>query len=334
MRIESSVTSVSWIPSEAMPGMMKMPMELGISHYDDPLPEKIDDLEELRAHDRFRFANVLRAYIEVDDFGRVVDHGHLGDGMIGSTTLRLGTKQLTIAAVPFETLRPEVEVGEGWARFRQTAGGRTGAPLPRRTSRPPYFQITAPTAWTTLSLTLHADGRSEFEVVGASRFPRHWIYDHDGELVQKSGTIDFKDWADQYGVQTPWGETDSPALVTAVESALERELSMTIMRGGAKPSIRKVAEGETLVREGEEGSELFLLLDGVLEVTVGDRRLGDIGPGAIVGERAIVEGGVRTSTLTALTPAKVAVATADQVDRAALVELAQRHRREEEPAAS
>ncbi len=54
MRIESSVTSVTWIPSEAISGMPKLPFELGLTHYDDPLPDQIDDLEELRKRDAFR----------------------------------------------------------------------------------------------------------------------------------------------------------------------------------------------------------------------------------------------------------------------------------------
>src|SRR5918994_4671507 len=44
MRIESSVTSVSWIPSEAITGLAKMPFEAGITHYDDPPPDVIDDV--------------------------------------------------------------------------------------------------------------------------------------------------------------------------------------------------------------------------------------------------------------------------------------------------
>ena len=63
--------------------------------------------------------------------------------------------------------------------------------------------------------------------------PRHWIYDHHGPLVQKSGLVDFKDWYQRaFGKHTPWGDEDSPALVTEVETALERELSGSIMRGG------------------------------------------------------------------------------------------------------
>jgi hypothetical protein len=44
--------------------------------------------------------------------------------------------------------------------------------------------------WSTLALTIHADGTVEQELVGASSFPRHWVYDHTGRLVGKSGFID------------------------------------------------------------------------------------------------------------------------------------------------
>src|SRR5215218_2789547 len=75
MRIESSVTSISWIPSEAVTGMTKLPFEVGVTHYDNPPPDVIDDLEGLGAADGFRFANRLRAWIEIDN-GKIVDHGY------------------------------------------------------------------------------------------------------------------------------------------------------------------------------------------------------------------------------------------------------------------
>lgn len=344
MRIESSVTSISWIPSEAVTGALKVPFSMRISHYDDPPPEVIDDLDALRVADRFRFANNLRAWIEVEDrpeswggrtlagkgSGRIVRWGHAGDGMIGSTTLRFGPKEMTFAAVPYTTLRPEPVVTETSVKFVQTAGGRTGVPAPRPVSRPPFFQIAAPTAWTTLALTLHADGRSEYELIGASPFPRHWVYDAEGKLVAKSGLIDFKEWSKQaFGERTPWGEEDSPALVTEVESALERQLSLVIMREGRKPEKRKLKAGAPLCEQGQEGDELYLLLDGVLQVEVDGKDIAQIGPGAVLGERALLEGGRRTSTLRALTKCTVAVASGDKVNREALAELAEGHRREE-----
>jgi CRP-like cAMP-binding protein len=119
--------------------------------------------------------------------------------------------------------------------------------------------------------------------------------------------------------------------VTAVETALERVLSVQIMRAGIEPEIRTLAAGETLVHQGEPGAHLFLLLDGVLVVEVDDTAVAEIGPGAVLGERSILEGGLRTSTLRALTPAKVAVASVEQIDRETLEELAKGHRREPPP---
>jgi hypothetical protein len=51
MRVESSVTAISWIPSDAIEGMPKLPFELGVAHYDAPPPDHVEkgDLERLRA---------------------------------------------------------------------------------------------------------------------------------------------------------------------------------------------------------------------------------------------------------------------------------------------
>lgn len=84
-----------------------------------------------------------------------------------------------------------------------------------------------------------------------------------------------------------------------------------------------------LVRQGEAGTEVFLLLDGIVEVDVGGEVLAELGPGSIVGERSALDGGQRTATLRALTPLRVAVARADQLDPAALAELAAGHRHED-----
>lgn len=329
MRIESSVTSISWIPSEAVKGMTKLPFEMGVAHYDEVPPEVLEDLETLRLADRFRFANELRAWIEVED-GKVIGHGQSGGGRIGATTMKLGSRAATFQAVSYPDIRPDPEVTETSVRFVQTAGGRTGVPAPRTVRKPPFVQISAPTAWSTLALTIHADGTTEHEVVGASPFPRHWVYDHSGKLANKSGTIDFKTWYKQaFGKHSPWGDEESPALVTEVESALERQLSSQIMKAGAKPKIRKVKQGKALVEQGSEGDELYLLLDGVLSVEVNGEPLADLGPGALLGERAILEGGTRTATLKAVTPCKVAVASAADIDPTALAAVSEGHRREE-----
>src|SRR5713226_8138731 len=99
MRYESSVTSLSWIPSEAIEGGTRLAFDAGFTHYDDPPPAELGDLEELRAADRFRFANVLRAWIDVDGSGAITGSGYSGGGLIGSTTVRLGGLQARFQAI-------------------------------------------------------------------------------------------------------------------------------------------------------------------------------------------------------------------------------------------
>ena len=328
-RIESSVTSISWIPMGAPTGMLKVPFEAGIAHYDEPPPDVLEgteSIERLREADRFRFCNDLRAFVEVED-GKIIGHGYVGSGHIGSTTLKFGSRGITFPAVPYPDIRKQ-EAGEGFVRFVQTAGGRTGAPAPRKVKRPPFVQIAAPTAWTTLSLTIRADGTSEHGLIGASTFPRHWVYDHTGKLVEKSAVIDFKEWVNMaFGKHSPWGDEDSPALVKAVESAVEHELSKVII--DQSPEFRKLKKGATLVEQGEEGDELFLLFDGVVGVEIDGEPVTEVGPGAILGEMAIIGEGKRTATLRAVTNCRVAVVPGDMVDQSALERVARQRRGED-----
>jgi len=330
MRIEKSVTSITWIPSEAISGMPKLPFEMGVAHYDEPPPDQVEDLEALREADAFREANELRAWVEFDDDGKPTDHGYSGGGHIGVTRIKLGRRELAFPAVQYPLLQADPEVGEGWVKFRQSAGGHMGLPAPRRVSGKPFFRIKSASAWTTLALTISADGTSKHSLEGASPFPRHWLYDDSGKLVEKSGVIDFAEWyRESHGKNTPWGEEDSPAVTTAVESGLERELSASVMREGKQLERRNLEQGSALVTEGEEGRELFLLLDGVVDIEVNGDRVAEIGPGALLGERALLEGGKRTATIWAKTPIRVAVVPQDAIDESALPELAASHRREE-----
>ena len=330
MRIESSVTAISWIPSDAVKGMPKLPFELGVAHYDDPPPDVIEDVAAMAERDEFREANELRAWIEVDD-GKIVDFGYSGGGHLGVTRVKLGPKELTVPAVALPTIQHEPEVRDGAVRFTQTAGGRTGAPAPRRVRGKPFFRVTSSIAWTTLALTIHADGRSEHELVGASPFPRHWLYDENGRLVAKTGTVDFETWyRESHGDNTPWGDEDSPALVTEVETALERELSRSLLRD-ENPKPWSLSVDEALVEQGEPGEELYLLLDGMLAAEVDGEVVAELGPGAILGARALLEGGTRTATLRAVTPCRVVTLPAERISREALAEVAAGHRREDIP---
>lgn len=329
IRHEASVTAISWIPSEAIRGLSRIPFDLGVTHYDQIPPDQLVDLEELRRTDRFREANELRAFIDVED-GRIVGQGYLGGGHIGATTVRLGPAAIRFPALHMPDILVEPEVGPTSVRFVQTVGGRMGIPTPRPVQRKPFVQFWPSLAWTTLELVIHVDGSSEHRLQGASPFPRHWIYDNDGRLVQKSGLVDFTTWStESYGANTPWGAADSPAVVSAVESAIERQLSSEIMRAGAKPTVRALEAGQVLIAQGEAATQVYLILDGMFTVEVDGREVGEIGPGAVVGERAAREGGMRTATLRATTRARVAEAAPDLLKPVELDSLAETHHRED-----
>jgi hypothetical protein len=155
------------------------------------------------------------------------------------------------------------------------------------------------------------------------------VYGPDGKLALKSALTDDRLWlSESFGDRTPWGSHDHEAPVSMVESDLERQLSTDIMQPGSRPEIRRLPIGAVITRQGEPGDELFLVLDGVVGVDVDGARLGEVGPGATLGERAILEGGRRTSTLTAITPVRLAVVPVAAIDINRLAQLAELHRRE------
>lgn len=314
MRIEASATAITWLPFAALDRINSIPLELAVAHYDEPPPEVVPELDELRREDAFREANELRAWIEVEG-DEVVDYDQAGRSLIGDGP-EVGAQQVSFAAVEFPVIQPEPEIGDGWARFTQTVGGRIGLPAPRPVVGRPYFHVGAVSAWTTLELVVRADGTSETRLIAASPFPRHSLYAADRRLVDVFGADEF-----ELGDGTPWGDECTPAFATAVESELERRLATSILRDGAKLVRRRVARGETLVEQGQRGRELFVLLDGVFDVEVDGQVVAQVGSGAILGERAVLGDGRRTATLRAVRSSRVAVIAAEAISRPELSEI-------------
>jgi hypothetical protein len=240
--------------------------------------------------------------------------------------------RLLVEAAGHPDLTPGPVVGEDFVRFTQTAGGRPGVPAPRLIKDAPFVKIEGPTVWTTLALTIYADGSVAYELAGASSFPRHWIYNADGTLTAKSALIDFKTW---YRTATldcsPWGGRESAVLTAEAETPLERHLSLVIMRGGRKPKVATVKAGATILAEGEATDKIVLLLDGVVEVEAGGSVVASLGPGAILGERASLEQGRRTATVRALTGCRIVSVPAGALAANDLRELAIGHHRENQP---
>ena len=65
--------------------------------------------------------------------------------------------------------------------------------------------------------------------------------------------------------------------------------------------------GRVLVTEGERGSEAFVLASGAAAVTIGDQHIAGIGPGAVVGEMALLDNGTRAATVTLTTESELLV---------------------------
>ena len=128
MRHQSSITSLSWIPSEAVEGSTKIAFEAGLAHYDEPPPEAIEDLEALRDQDRFRFANVLHAWIEVDDSGRITDCGYSAAGLMGSTTVKVGPLARTFEAVGCPTSAASPNAGRAGSASRRPPADAPACP--------------------------------------------------------------------------------------------------------------------------------------------------------------------------------------------------------------
>ncbi len=68
-----------------------------------------------------------------------------------------------------------------------------------------------------------------------------------------------------------------------------------------------VAPGKVLTREGEIGHEFLLVLDGEVEIKVGDEVVATRGAGDYLGEIALLEHRPRTATIIAKTPAIIEV---------------------------
>jgi Cyclic nucleotide-binding domain len=296
MRIESSVTAITWLPFGVLDAMPNLPLGIAVAHFDEPPPEPLRDVARLRDADAFREANELRAWVEVEN-GRIVDHGHAGRRVGSGARVDLANDQIAFPVVEFPVLRPEAEVGDGWVRFQQTVGGRIGLPVPRPLRGKPYLHIGSATAWTTLELVIHADGSSKGRLVAASPFPHHSVYGPHGELVSEHGLSDYDGWYHESFEESPWGGGE-----------LEEELDEIVLRsGGAKPQRRRLAPGEPLVEQGEAGTDMFILLDGVLQVEIDGETVAEIGSGAVLGELALLGNGIRTATLRAVRPSRVAV---------------------------
>jgi cAMP-dependent protein kinase regulator len=87
-----------------------------------------------------------------------------------------------------------------------------------------------------------------------------------------------------------------------------------------KLDLRWVTAGEVLVREGEQGDSMFVVVQGAVQVMHGDRLIAGMGEGAFFGEMALITDSPRLATVVAAKDGLLL-----EVHRAKLMEIAAKH---------
>jgi CRP/FNR family transcriptional regulator, cyclic AMP receptor protein len=102
---------------------------------------------------------------------------------------------------------------------------------------------------------------------------------------------------------------DRPAsLHPSSRAAVEKMLgSIPMFRGCSRKDLAHVVRladvtqhvtGSTLTSEGEQGQSMYVLLQGEARVSRNGRKIADLGPGAVVGELALLTDQPRNATVT------------------------------------
>lgn len=72
------------------------------------------------------------------------------------------------------------------------------------------------------------------------------------------------------------------------------------------PNVDTFDEGETIFAEGSAAECMWVVLEGTVDIYVGDKLLDISGPGDLLGEMAIIDSRPRSATAVARTPARLA----------------------------
>jgi len=74
---------------------------------------------------------------------------------------------------------------------------------------------------------------------------------------------------------------------------------------------RSIPSGTEVTREGDPGSEFFVVVEGDAVASVEGKKVGTIGAGGFFGEMALIDGAERVATVVATTPMQLLVLSRD-----------------------
>ena len=90
---------------------------------------------------------------------------------MGSTTVKVGPLARTFEAIGLPDIVAKPVKGDGWVQLHADRRRAHGRARPAPGAPRPFVQWQAPLVWTTLSLTIHADGTVEGAMTGAQPLP-------------------------------------------------------------------------------------------------------------------------------------------------------------------
>lgn len=107
-----------------------------------------------------------------------------------------------------------------------------------------------------------------------------------------------------------WAKVDRPtrssiASATARDvSAIELDVDSSCrdLRIERPERVHEITVEVVLIHEGDKGGDFNLITDGTMRVTVDGAEIATLGAGSYAGEMALIDGGARTATVTAVSP--------------------------------
>lgn len=100
--------------------------------------------------------------------------------------------------------------------------------------------------------------------------------------------------------------TDKTKLLAGVP--LFRDVSKKHLKAIARlVEVIDVGPHKVLTHQGDPGREMFVVIDGTVRVSRNNRKVAELGAGAVVGELSLIDGGERTATVTTTTEAMLLV---------------------------